>query len=408
MEGLSRGKVAILGMQHVLAMFGATILVPMLTGLDISVALFTSAVGTLLFQLITKGEVPAYLGSSFAFIGPIIAAKEGYGVSAALGGIIVAGLVYLLAAAVIRHLGVDVVRRYLPPVVVGPVIISIGLSLAPVAKDMAESNIWLAFFTLAVTIVVSTFGKGFFRVLPILIGVSAGYLLAIILGLVDFSGWYEAAWLGVPAFVRPSFSLPAITIIAPVALATMVEHLGDVLALGRTTGKDFTKKPGLHRTMLGDGVATLFAGLFGGPPNTTYGENIGVLAITKVYDPKVIRVAAIFVLILSFVPKLSIVIGAIPAGVMGGIVILLFGMIAAVGIRTLIENQVDLSNTRNLIILSTIMVIGVGKLQIDFGLVSLEGTGLAAIAGILLNIVLPREKEDVREETMLEAAATKD
>ncbi len=408
MEGLSRGKVAILGMQHVLAMFGATILVPMLTGLDISVALFTSAVGTLLFQLITKGEVPAYLGSSFAFIGPIIAAKEGYGVSAALGGIIVAGLVYLLASAVIRHLGVDVVRRYLPPVVVGPVIISIGLSLAPVAKDMAESNLWLAFFTLAVTIVVSTFAKGFFRVLPILIGVSAGYVLAIILGLVDFSGWYEAAWLGVPAFVRPSFSLPAITIIAPVALATMVEHLGDVLALGRTTGKDFTKKPGLHRTMLGDGVATLFAGLFGGPPNTTYGENIGVLAITKVYDPKVIRVAAIFVLILSFVPKLSIVIGAIPAAVMGGIVILLFGMIAAVGIRTLIENQVDLSNTRNLIILSTIMVIGVGKLQIDFGLVSLEGTGLAAIAGILLNIVLPREKEDVREEAMLEAAATKD
>lgn len=408
MEGLSRGKVAILGMQHVLAMFGATILVPMLTGLDISVALFTSAVGTLLFQLITKGEVPAYLGSSFAFIGPIIAAKEGYGVSAALGGIIVAGLVYLLASAVIRHLGVDVVRRYLPPVVVGPVIISIGLSLAPVAKDMAESNLWLAFFTLAVTIVVSTFAKGFFRVLPILIGVSAGYVLAIILGLVDFSGWYEAAWLGVPAFVRPSFSLPAITIIAPVALATMVEHLRDVLALGRTTGKDFTKKPGLHRTMLGDGVATLFAGLFGGPPNTTYGENIGVLAITKVYDPKVIRVAAIFVLILSFVPKLSIVIGAIPAAVMGGIVILLFGMIAAVGIRTLIENQVDLSNTRNLIILSTIMVIGVGKLQIDFGLVSLEGTGLAAIAGILLNIVLPREKEDVREEAMLEAAATKD
>ncbi len=403
---LTRPKMLILGVQHLFAMFGATILVPRLTGLDPGVALFTSAVGTLLFQLITGGKVPAYLGSSFAFIAPITAASTAFGVQGAMLGCIIAGLVYIAMATLIKVIGVNFINRFLPPVVVGPVIIVIGLGLAPVAKDMASANLKIAFFTLAVTIGISIFAKGIFKIIPILIGIVSGYIVSMIFGLVDFTQIQNATWLAAPNFTFLNVSkiganLGAIALIAPIAIVTMVEHLGDVLALGKTTGKNFIKDPGLHRTLLGDGIATALAGIFGGPPNTTYGENIGVLAITKVYNPIVVQIAAIIVLILSFIPKVGAFIQTIPTAVMGGIVILLFGMIASIGMRTLIENSIDLSATRNLVIVSTILVFGISGLAIpikeglEFG-----GMGLAAIVGILLNLILPQSKQttNIKEE----------
>ncbi|SKA02547.1 uracil-xanthine permease family protein [Selenihalanaerobacter shriftii] len=396
----------ILGIQHMFAMFGATVLVPNLTGLNPSVALFTSAVGTIIFHVITKGQVPAYLGSSFAFIAPIIAAKEAFGIPGAMIGSLTAGLIYILMSGVIRTIGTDFIEKYLPPVVVGPVIMTIGLGLAPTAKDMASAHLPTAIFTLAVTIVISIFAKGLLKVIPILIGIISGYIFAFYFGIVDLAPVQEAAWLAMPNFSLPSVSefsasLPAVLIIAPIAIVTMVEHLGDVLALGSTVDREFIEEPGLHRTLLGDGVATAFAALLGGPPNTTYGENIGVLAITKVHNPVVIEFAAVFVLGMSFIQKVGALIRTIPPAVMGGIVILLFGMIAAIGLRTLIENQVDLSNNRNLVIVSTILVIGISGLAFNIpGLdVELAGMGLAAIVGIILNILLPESIQSNPQET---------
>lgn len=391
-EELYNYRMFILALQHIFAMFGATILVPMLTGLPPSVALFTSGLGTLVFHLTTRGKVPAYLGSSFAFIAPIIAAKADFGTGGALAGIVVAGLIYGLTAILIKTIGVKFFKKLLPPIVVGPVIITIGLGLATTAKDMAVENLPLALITLGTALVFSVFGKGVFKIVPVLIGMVTGYIVALLTGFVDTSVIASAPWFSVPNFTLPVFTgnWGAVALIAPLALVTMTEHLGDVTALGNTVGKDYIKKPGLHRTLLGDGLATAMAGFLGGPPNTTYGENVGVLAITKIYNPIIIQLAAAMVVVLSFCGKVSAVIRSIPVPVMGGISILLYGMIAMVGVRTLIESKVDITKNRNLVIASTIVVIGVSGLAIPvFGL-TFAGMGAGALIGIVLNIVFRR------------------
>ncbi|ACL69692.1 uracil-xanthine permease family protein [Halothermothrix orenii] len=379
-----------MALQHIFAMFGATVLVPALTGLDPSVALFTSGLGTLVFHIITKGKVPAYLGSSFAFIAPIIAARAKAGVGGAMVGIITAGIIYILMAALIKLIGPKFFKKLLPPVVVGPVIITIGLGLAPVAKDYASEHLLTALVTLVITIIFSVFARGIFKVIPVLMGIIGGYIFASTQGLVDFTQVRDAALISVPHFTFPDFSgsLQAISLIAPIALVTMVEHLGDVLALGSTTKEDYVTEPGLHRTLLGDGIATALAGLLGGPPNTTYGENIGVLAITRIYNPLIIELTAIMVLAFSFIEKIGAVIRTIPQAVMGGIVFLLFGMIASIGLRTLIENKVNFSDNRNLVIVSVILVVGISNLTITIGRFEFAGMGLAALVGIILNLLL--------------------
>ncbi|SFL68149.1 uracil-xanthine permease family protein [Halanaerobium salsuginis] len=394
-DGINKKRLFILSLQHMFAMFGSTVLVPALTGLNPAVALFTSGLGTLIFHLITGGKVPAYLGSSFAFIAPIIAAQEQFGRDGAMLGIITVGVVYALMSLVIRLLGTDFFRKLLPPVVVGPVIITIGLGLAPTAKDMASEHLLTAFITLAIAISISVFARGIFKVIPILIGIMGGYIFAIFMGLVDFTPVINAAWFALPKFSLPVIdgNLKAISLVAPIALVTMVEHLGDVLAISSTVNKDFIKEPGLHRTLLGDGIATLVAGLFGGPPNTTYGENVGVLALTKVYNPLIIQLTAVIVILCSFVQKIGVLIRTIPNAVMGGIVFLLFGMIASIGLRTLVENKVDLSQNRNLVIVSVTLVVGISNLAVKaFGL-EFSGMGLAALVGIILNLLLPVESD---------------
>lgn len=387
----SFGYITILGMQHALAMFGSTVLVPILTGLDISVTLFAAGVGTLIFHMITKKKVPAYLGSSFAFIAPIGLVVEKMGIGSAQGGIIVAGLVYALMAIIIYLVGPGLIKSLFPPIVTGPVIMVIGLTLAPVAVDMASDNLLVAFIGLLAAAFVSVFGRGFFSVLPIMMGLLAGYFSAIVLGLVDFTEVLKAGWFGLPNFTAPVINWDAILMIAPVAIVSIVEHVGDVLAISATIGKgkELMEDPGIHRTMLGDGIATSIAGLFGGPPNTTYSENIGVLAITGVYDSLVTRIAAVFAILLSLVPKVNMLINTIPRPVIGGISILLFGMIASVGVRTMIENEVDLSRSRDLIIVSIILVIGIGGVTIQIGNLEFAGMGLAGLAGLILNKVLP-------------------
>jgi uracil permease len=400
-DGITRHRLFILALQHMFAMFGSTVLVPALTGLNPAVALFTSGLGTLIFHLITHGKVPAYLGSSFAFIAPIIAAQNQFGRDGAMLGIMTVGVVYALMSVVIRFLGTDFFRKLLPPVVVGPVIITIGLGLAPTAKDMASEHLLVAFVTLAIAVGVSVFAKGIIKVIPILLGIIGGYTFAAFLGLVNFAPVMEASWLAFPKFALPTISgnLKAISLIAPVALVTMVEHLGDVVAISSTVKKDFIEEPGLHRTLMGDGIATLVAGLFGGPPNTTYGENVGVLALTKVYNPMIIQLTAVIVIFSSFVQKVGVLIQTIPTAVMGGIVFLLFGMIASIGLRTLVENEVDLSKNRNLVIVSVTLVVGISNLSLSFAGLEFGGMGLAAIVGIVMNLILPAmEKEDEVEE----------
>ncbi|SDC88831.1 uracil-xanthine permease family protein [Halanaerobium congolense] len=408
-DGITRNRLFILALQHMFAMFGSTVLVPALTGLNPAVALFTSGLGTLIFHLITGGKVPAYLGSSFAFIAPIIAAQNQFGRDGAMLGIITVGLVYALMSVVIRMLGTEFFRKLLPPVVIGPVIITIGLGLAPTAKDMASEHLLVAFVTLAIAVGVSVFAKGIIKVIPILLGIIGGYTFAAFLGLVDFAPVMEASWFALPKFALPTVSgnLRAITLVAPIALVTMVEHLGDVVAISSTVKKDFIEEPGLHRTLLGDGIATLVAGLFGGPPNTTYGENVGVLALTKVYNPVIIQLTAVIVILSSFVQKVGILIQTIPTAVMGGIVFLLFGMIASIGLRTLVENNVDLSKNRNLVIVSVTLVVGISNLTLSFAGLEFGGMGLAAIVGIVMNLILPAvekddEVEDLDEDLNLE------
>jgi uracil permease len=394
-------------------MFGATVLVPILTGMDISVALFMAGVCTLLFHLCTKGGVPVFLGSSFAFIPPIIGASAAYGLEYALGGIVVAGLLYLLLSALVYFFGAEKILRFFPPIVTGPIIMVIGLGLAPVAINMASANgvmeegnyvvhttAWLlALMSFFIVVFVSIFLKGFAKSLPVLIGLVVSYIIAALLtvtglaDLIDFTPVREAAWFGLPKFVLAKFDIRAIMLVAPVAICTMVEHIGDIVAISEITGKDMVKKPGLHRTLLGDGLASCLSAMFGGPANTTYSENTGVLVLTKVFNPTVMRIAACFAILLSVIPKLSAVISTIPVSIVGGISIVLFGMIASVGARTLVINKVDFHSSRNLLIAAVILVLGIGGAVVPFTFgsveINIEGMALAAIVGIILNIVLP-------------------
>ncbi|MFZ5351229.1 MAG: uracil-xanthine permease family protein [Bacillota bacterium] len=396
---LPLSKLIILGIQHTFTMFGATVLVPILTGLNISVALFTAGIGTWFFHLVTKWKVPVFLGSSFAYIAPIIMVRDKLGMEYALGGIVIAGLTYLVLSALVYFVGADAIRKVFPPIVTGPIIMVIGLNLAPVAIDMAKGNWLLAGICLLTVMIVSVFGKGFFKVLPVLTGLVVGYICAIIFkvtgiapDIINFDAIANAGWFGLPQFTIAKFSWEAIMIIAPVGIVTMVEHIGDVLAVGATTGDNFVDDPGLHRTLIGDGVATAFAALIGGPANTTYSENTGVLALTKVFDPWVMRIAAIFAVLLSLIPKLGAVISTIPVAVVGGISIILFGMISSIGVRTVVENKVDFSLARNLIISAVILVLGIGGKVFDLGIMQFSGMAMGAIVGIVLNAILPEDK----------------
>jgi len=395
---LTTEKKVVLGLQHTVAMFGATILVPLLTGLNPGVALFSAGVGTLLFHLLTKRMVPVFLGSSFAFIPPIVAATEaGYSFAAIGAGIIGAGIIYALMSVLVSLIGSRRIRDLFPPVVTGPVIAVIGITLAPVAISMSADNWWLAVVTLLATIVAAIWFKGLFKMLPILTGLVVGYVVGMLIGVIDYTPITEAGWLGLPDFTWgwQDIQWGAIALIAPVAFVTMVEHVGDILTNGRVVGKDFFEEPGLHRTLLGDGIATLFAGIVGGPANTTYSENTGVLAVTGVYDPAILRIGAVFAIVLGFIPKLAAILETVPVAVLGGLSIVLFGMIASIGMRTLAEAQVDFTHSRNMIVVALILVLGLGvsglEAGITFGNVQVSGLALAAVVGVIANLVLPKE-----------------
>ncbi len=412
---LTLQKKVVLGLQHTMAMFGATILVPIITGLDIGVTLLAAGFGTLLFHLVTKQMVPVFLGSSFAFIPPILSAtSEGYSWEGIGAGIIGAAVIYIAMSILITFVGTDVVRRIFPPVVTGPIIMVIGVTLAAVAIASARTNWWLAIVSLLATIIAAIYFKGLFKMLPILTGFVVGYLVAIATGNVEFEAVTNAKWIGLPEFTfgLGNIEWGAIVLIAPVAFVTMIEHVGDILANGRVVGKDFFKEPGLNRTLLGDGIATLFAGLIGGPPNTTYSENTGVLAVTRVYDPFIIRIGAVFAIALGLIPKLSALLTTVPSSVLGGLEIILFGMIAAVGLRTLVEGEVDFKRSRNMIVAGVIAVFGlgigafeqvntlVGGIEgytniVRIGDVTVSGLALAAVAGVAANLILPMDTEEV-------------
>ncbi len=397
------GRQVLAGAQMLFVAFGALVLMPLITGMDPNVALFTAGLGTLLFQLITKRQVPVFLASSFAFIAPIIAAKGEFGLPAVMGGVVAAGLVYMVLGFAVRLKGPGFIDRLLPPVVIAPVIISIGLALSPVAVNMAmgkagdgsaqlipyHTAMFISMPALTTTLLVAVLGKGLFRLVPILAGVAVGYGLSFAFGVVDISGIAAAPWLAMPNFITPEFNIGAILFMVPVALAPAIEHIGGVVAIGSVTGNNYVKKPGLHRTLLGDGVATSAAGLFGGPPNTTYAEVTGAVMLTKNYNPKIMTWAAIFAIALAFIGKFGAGLLSIPVPVMGGILCLLFGSIAVVGLSTLIRHQVDLSEARNLIIVSVTLVFGIGGMAIGYGEFTLSGISLCAIIALLLNLVLP-------------------
>jgi uracil permease len=406
------GKEFLLGFQHLFAMFGATVLVPALTGLNPLVALFAAGVGTLIFHLVTKGKVPVFLGSSFAFIGGVatvtgIGTEAGVtkeGIAMAGGGIICAGALYMILALLAKLVGEERIRSFFPPVVTGPIIMVIGLSLAPTAVSSASGNWLIAALVILVIVVVMLFTKGFFKLVPILIGIVVGYVFCIILkvaggpNLVDLGVVDQAKWLSFGQifsgdfFILPKFEWSAITLIAPVALVTFVEHMGDITTNGNVVGKNFLVDPGLHRTLLGDGLATMFAGFIGGPANTTYSENTGVLAVTKNYNPATLRLAAVFAIVLSLFGKFGAIIQTIPQPVMGGVSIILFGIIASVGLRTIANADLDFAHSRNLVIVALILGLGIGVSAfggIVMGNVTLSGLFIAALAGIILNKVLP-------------------
>ncbi|AJC72944.1 MAG: uracil permease [Pseudothermotoga sp.] len=386
-------KFFLLSLQHFVAMFGATVLVPLLTGLDPLVALFTAGAGTLLFHVITGGIVPVFLGSSFAFIAPIIMVKEQLGdLAYATGGIFVAGLVYLIFALLVWFVGTDKIKRLFPPLVTGPMIVVIGLTLSPVAIQMASQN-WLVAMVVVVTVILtSVLLKGFWSMIPVLFGVLAGYAVSLPLGLVDVSAVQQSGWLSVPHFILPKFNWTAIATIAPVSIATVMEHIGDITTNGAVVGKNFFEKPGLYRTLIGDGLATSLAGLLGGPANTTYSENTGVLALTRVYDPRVLRGAAFLAMLVAFLSKFGAVLRTIPTPVIGGISLILFGMIASVGIRTLVNAQVDFSRPKNLLVASLILTVGIGGAVLKINHVEFKGLSLAAIIGIVANLLVPDKK----------------
>ncbi|OPZ30430.1 MAG: Uracil permease [Bacteroidetes bacterium ADurb.BinA174] len=388
----------VVGVQFLFVAFGATVLVPLLVGLDPSTALFTAGIGTLIFHLVTKGIVPIFLGSSFAFIAPIIKATELYGLPGTLSGLVAVGAVYFLMSALVKWQGIGVVKRLFPPVVIGPVIMLIGLSLSSTGVNMASEDWILALVALVTAIIVSMFAKGLLKLIPIFSGIIVGYIVAIIMGKIDFSAIAAAPWFSLPKFVTPQFSWQAILFMAPVAIAPVIEHVGDVYAVSQVAEKDFVKNPGLHRTMLGDGIACSIAGLIGGPPVTTYSEVTGAMVLTKITDPMVIRIAAITGIVFSLVGKISVFLKTIPNAVLGGIMLLLFGMIAATGVNNMIQNKTDMSNTRNLIIASLILTTGIGGAIFKVGDFTFAGIGLAAMVGVILNLILPRQKEEKESE----------
>ena len=383
----------VVGAQFLFVAFGATVLVPLLVGMDPSVALFTAGVGTLVFHLITKCKVPVFLGSSFAFIAPIIKASELYGLAGALSGLVAVGAVYGVMSLIIRLRGIRFISRLFPPVVVGPVIMLIGLSLAGTGVNMAKSNWLLALTALLTTVVISLFGKGLLRLIPIFAGIVVGYIVSICFGMVDFQSVIDAPWFALPAFVRPEMCWEAIIFMTPVAIAPVIEHIGDIYAIKEVTGKDYVTDPGLHRTMLGDGLACMVASFIGGPPVTTYSEVTGAVSLTKIADPAVIRIAAIFGILFSAFGKVSALLKTIPEAVLGGIMLLLFGTIASVGVNSLVKNKVDLGDTRNLVIASLILTFGIGGAEMTFGSFTIGGIGLAALVGVFLNLVIPCSKK---------------
>jgi len=425
-----RLKDSLIGAQMMFVAFGALVLVPLLTGLDSNVALFTAGAGTLIFQLVTKRMVPIFLASSFAFIAPIIYGVQTWGIPSTMCGLVAAGLLYIVLSLCIKAFGAGFLHRILPPVVVGPVIMVIGLVLAPVAVHMAmgrtgDGAAWLvpektamivAGVALITTILTSLLGKGWFKLVPILIGVAAGYATALILdglgisgavqstfdpgqlknftgpALVSFKPLVEAPWFAVPNFVFPEWNLQAIFFIVPVAIAPAIEHFGDILAIGTVTGKDFVKEPGIHRTMMGDGIATSLASCLGGPPNTTYSEVTGAVTLTKAFNPAIMTWAAIFAILLAFIGKVGALLQTIPVPVMGGIMLLLFGAITVVGLNTLVRAGEDLTEPRNLSIVALILVCGIGGMVLSFGKFTLGGIGMAGILGVVLNLVLPNKK----------------
>ena len=411
-RGLGVPRMLLLGLQHLFAMFGATVLVPILVSsyglpLSIQTTLLFAGLGTLLFHLCTKLKVPAFLGSSFAFLGGFEAVSQlNVGKFAdmtgeeklpyALGGIVVAGLLYLVLALLFKLVGAKKVMRFFPPIVTGPIIILIGLNLSGTAINNASTNWWLALVAIVVIIVANIWGKGMIKIIPILLGVVVSYIVALIFGQVDFTAMHEAKLVGLQHFVIAKFDITSILVMAPIAIAAMMEHIGDMSAISSTTGKNFIEDPGLHRTLLGDGLATAVAGMFGGPANTTYGENTGVLALSKVYDPRVIRLAALYAIILSFSPKFDALVNSIPAAIVGGVSFVLYGMISAVGVRNVVENRVDLTKSRNLIIAAVIFVSGLGfssvggiTFTVGSADITLTGLAIAALAGVVLNAILP-------------------
>lgn len=412
---LGKPKMLVLGLQHMFAMFGATVLVPAITGLPVSTTLLFAGLGTLLFHLLTKMKVPAFLGSSFAFIGgylSIVEMGKSYDLTASQSlpyaciGVACAGFLYFVLAGLFKAFGAKKVMKFFPPVVTGPIIICIGLILSGSAISNCQSNWWIALAAIVSIIICNIWGRGMIRIVPILIGVLVSYVLAACFGLVDFSAVKDAAWIGLPIY-KDSTAIAiadtrnwemlttAIITIMPIALATMIEHIGDMCAISSTTGKNYLQDPGLHRTLMGDGLATAIASLFGAPANTTYGENTGVLNLTKVYDPRVIRIAAIFAILFSFCPKFAAIVSAMPAATIGGVSLILYGMISAVGVRNVVENNVDFSSSRNVIIAAIILVLGIGINygveggSIDLGFTKLSALAIAALVGIILNAILP-------------------
>ncbi|MEH6447499.1 MAG: uracil-xanthine permease family protein [Oleispira sp.] len=399
---------ALAGLQMLFVAFGALVLMPLITGLDPSVALFTAGIGTLIFQFITKQQVPIFLASSFVFIAPIAYSVQTWGIAAAMGSLFVSGLVYVAIATLVAVRGAGFLHRLMPPVVTGPIIMVIGLGLAPIAVNMAMGktgdgaaelfpymdSLLVSMSALLTTLLVATLGKGIMRLLPIMAGVLVGYIMASIMGMVSTEAVASSEWFAIPNFITPEFNIAAILFMLPVAIAPAIEHVGDILAIGSVTGKDYTKKPGLHRTLLGDGIATSTAALFGGPPNTTYSEVTGAVMLTKMFNPRIMIWAACFAIILAFVGKFGIALQTIPTPVMGGILILLFGSIAGVGMNILVKAQVDLTDQRNLVIVSTTLVFGIGGMAIGNADFSLQGISLCGLVAIVMNLLLPQTKKD--------------
>ncbi|MDW6093552.1 uracil-xanthine permease family protein [Vibrio rhizosphaerae] len=412
-------KNAILGVQMLFVAFGALVLVPLLTGLDPNVALFGAGIGTLLFQLVTRRSVPIFLASSFAFIAPILYGVQAWGIPATMGGLIAAGAVYVVLGGLIKINGAEFIHKLLPPVVIGPIIMVIGLGLAPTAVNMAlgktgdgsaqlvdgQIALWISCISLFTTILISVFARGMFKLLPIFGGIIAGYTLSLIFDVVSFEAVQNAAWFSLPHFTMPEFNINAILFMIPVAIAPAVEHVGDILSISNVTGKNYLKKPGLHRTIAGDGIATIAAAMVGAPPNTTYSEVTGAVMLTKAFNPVIMTWAAVTAIVLALVGKLGALLQTIPVPVMGGIMILLFGSIASVGLNTLIKNHVDLHKSRNLVIVAVTLVFGIGGMAFGIGEFSLQGISLCGVVAILLNLILP---DDLGENHVVDNAQIED